>query len=221
MTITRERVRRVCRLAVRVAPAQMRDWADAMVREIEEIECDRAALKWASGCLRACIAQRARPTARLAGTLTRLALAVFCIVIASRFAGETAMLVAFKTERTEAFAALAPMVLGEDYLRFTPLLEALPVWQVGASALSTALFVGAAALIVLRRSAAGWAILAAALLNGAMSLAGRNSAPIHEVLTAEELRAYVQSLNVVFGIMLAVAAAMFLLTRRREDELIV
>ncbi len=65
----------LCTIAARLLPASRRSWADGMIAELAHTEDDPAALRFALGCLRAAISERARdPDTQLMAGLWAIAL---------------------------------------------------------------------------------------------------------------------------------------------------
>jgi hypothetical protein len=189
--------RRLCRLAVRIAPADMRDWAAAMVREIDEIEDPRTGLEWSLACLFSCIAQRLRPLLRGAATAARLAIAGYCFVVAGQMALE-----------------VAPRIVD----------GAAVTWRMGFWILAATLFGASAALLALKRAAAAWTATAATAITATNFLAALRSAPPLAVLSPDEIAMMSQERltgYAIIAVMSTATAAAFWLTRRPPDDLIV
>jgi hypothetical protein len=126
--------RRLCRLGQLIAPADMREWARAMTREIEEIDDPHAALQWATACFFSCVAQRVRTVLRIVAAAARFVLGGYCLVVSGQVAIQ-----------------LIQLIAGGE---ITP-------WKFAAW-LATALLFGATApLVALRRPAAAWTLGAA------------------------------------------------------------
>lgn len=112
--------RRLCRLGKLVAPADMREWAEGMSREIEEIDDERVALEWAAACALSCFGQRLRAVLRVAATAARFLLGGYCLVCCGQIALKSASLLsqgqatpgmtAFWLFVALLFAATAPLV---------------------------------------------------------------------------------------------------------------
>lgn len=207
---------RLCRCAVRLTPPPARDWADAMAREVDEIDDDRAAVSWAWGAFTACLGERIRSMAILM-TLLRLGLAGLCALFALGTALPAAMLLAYRTGATRWLEALAGAMPGDDYHRFIPLLDALPGWQLPAALVTIALYGVAGLLILFRRKAAAWA-LAVCLALAVASLAANHANPVFQhVFSPQELR----SDYVGLAMKAVVAAAAAWAVRPRRDERLV
>jgi hypothetical protein len=147
---TRALQRRLCSLCMRIAPADMREWAVAMVREIDEIEDAPAALEWAAQCLASCAVERFRAILRLAAVAARLALGGYCLVGGALTAIQIAGLVA--EGRT------AP-------------------WKIGSWLLIALLVAVTGPLLALRRPAAAWTLCAATAVMAGALLVGVGDAP--------------------------------------------
>ncbi len=126
--------RLLCRLGQRIVPADMREWAQGMTREIEEIDDERAALDWAAACFFSCVGQRLRAVLRVAAMAARFLLGGYCLVVAGQVAMEIVKLIAAG--------------------------EGAP-WTLGSWLLISLLFGATAPLVALRRRAAAWTLGAA------------------------------------------------------------
>jgi hypothetical protein len=152
----------LCRLGQTIAPADMRDWAEGMTREIEEIDDERAALEWAAACFLSCGAQRVRAVLRIAATAARFLLGGYCLVSCGQIVIKSVRLVS-EGRTTVGLTA---------FWLFVALLLA-----------------ATAALVALRRRAAAWtmgAVTAALAVNFTFNLAGLSG----EALSQEIVAAY-------------------------------
>lgn len=177
----------LCRIGQRIAPADMREWAEGMTREIEEIDDDRAALDWAAACFLSCVAQRLRAVLRIAATAARFLLGGYCLVVAGQVAIE---LVAQAGENQ-----MAP-------------------WRTGAWLLMAIFFGATAPLVALRRPAATWTLSAATAVMAAIFIVSivAVDGELAEAGSREILAAYA-----MVGTMLGLTGAAFWLTRRPAD----
>lgn len=123
--------RLLTRLGQHVAPRDMKEWAAAMAREIEEIDDPRAALDWAAACFVSCVAQRLRAVLRIAATGARFVLGGYCLVVAGQV----------------GLAIVKQIAQG----RADP-------WTLGSWLLIGVLFGATAPLVALRRRAAAWTL---------------------------------------------------------------
>ncbi len=216
MTATGAFARRLCRWAVLAAPHDRRDWAEAMAREVDEVDDDRAALGWAFGCFSACFVERMK-SMRTLMIAVRLALAGACALFAAGTALPAAMIMASRAGWTPGLEALDGATAGDDYRRLATLLENAPDWLLGSGLIAIALYLVAGVLIVLRRAIAPWVFAAVVVLAGA-TLAITHSGTLFEgVFSPAELRTDYVGL----ALKTVVAAAMFWAVRRRDERPIV
>jgi hypothetical protein len=207
--------RRLRRWAHAAAPADRRDWAEAMLRELDEVEDPRVALGWAWGCFAACLSERIESMRELM-IAARLVLAGACALFAASVAAPLGMILAWRAGNTSALEAMAGSLPGDDPGRFAALFAAVPDWLVWASAGSIALYVAAGLLIAFRQRSAPWVFLAV-LAAAAVTLQLNHMNPAFQgAFTPQELR----SDYVLLALKAAVAAAFFWAVRRAPERVI-
>jgi len=154
-------------LSTRVASHERRGWVRAMTRELDEIEGDAAALHWAAGCF-----------ATAAGTRIT---AMKILDLAPR------VLVGLLILHSGAQQALKPMMLGHRFDdtaeidRFTPWIEATPVWQVGLEWVCVGLYLASAVQLFRRRVSAA-VLFAAAFLLDVSDMAMMHAEPTYQAV---------------------------------------
>lgn len=185
----------LCRLSLRIASGEMREWAEGMVREIEEIEDPRAALEWAASCVLWCAAERLRPLLRPLAGAARLTLAACCLAIAIQMTLQ-----------------VAPRVLGGATV--TP--------RMGFWLLAAALFGATSLLVALRRGTAAWTAATATGITAALYLVALDAAR-DMILTPEQMamaaRERVTAIALI-ALMAVSTAGTFWLTRRSRNVVI-
>jgi hypothetical protein len=206
---------RLRRWTVAVAPPDRRAWAEAMVRELDEVADPRAALGWAWGCFSVCLGERIESMRELT-IAVRLALAGACALFAAAVATPLGMILAWRVGNTSALEAMEGTLPGDDAERFAPLFAAVPDWLIWSSLASIALYLAAGLLIVLRHKTAPWVFLAV-LIAAAVTLQANHMNPVfQDAFTPSEQR----SDYVLLALKAAVAAAFFWAARPREEKVV-
>lgn len=145
------------------------DWASAMRGELEGIEDDGAALRWAMGCLYAGYAERIAAAAFF-DTVVMRALLLFVITLEawSNFFA-TIVTIAYRSGHLGLPETVSGMMPGDDYRPFIPLMNAIP-WWVHVLWVSSALFyLGAAGHLFTRQRGLAFPLFTAGF---ALSIAG-------------------------------------------------
>lgn len=157
------------RLAIRLVAHAARvyggsPWGAAMQNELEHIEGDLDALRWAIGCVVASWVERTRVMDVLRAPAARavLALVIFTQVAAFLFA--TALTLAVRGGHLRLAAFLGSFTPGDDYRRFIPLMDATPWWIHTLWVAASAIFLVSAIALIRGRGAAFGAFAAAWLL---------------------------------------------------------
>jgi hypothetical protein len=116
------------RHARRALPPSRAKWADAIQRETEHLEDDWQALRWASGSVVAAYRERL-------GAMDLTALGAGRVIVMIIFAGlalrdffATLLTVAYRTGALGVAERLGRTTAGDDFRRFIPLMESVPVW---------------------------------------------------------------------------------------------
>jgi hypothetical protein len=140
--------------AMRVLPPDRSSWARAMRQEIDHIDSDRSALRWAVGCLLASYRERVRAMDPLQTPLARSILALVIGFEAFRAWFAPLMVLSYRLGNIGVTQALGGLTPGDDYRRFIPLMDTVPGWLLGIWMASGTLFLAAAWLLVRGRGSA-------------------------------------------------------------------
>jgi hypothetical protein len=154
--------------AARILPSVRSSWAEAMIREVEFIESDRAALAWAVGSVLASYAERVRSMNLIHTLWVSWMLAVLALWQALRMFFAPSLTIAYRLHELGIANALGARTPGDDYHRFIPLMDATPNWLLGIWVLSGLLCL-ATAWRLLRNRHGAYPFFVAALL---LQLAG-------------------------------------------------
>ncbi len=124
----RRLARALIQLGGRIAPSSRQDWARAMDAELDAVEGDGRALRWAAGCALTCAAERVGAMAVFRSPILRwlLILPLVGVGLSDLFA--PIMTLTYRQGWLGATAALGGMTPGDDYHRFIPLMTATPAW---------------------------------------------------------------------------------------------
>jgi hypothetical protein len=114
------------RHAASVMPSGTMDWGKAMQHELEAIEDDRVALRWAVGCVIA--GYNERLNSLLQAWYARLALACLIALLALREFFAPLLIFAYRMKYWGLAHFLGLRTAGEDYRRLAPVMDATPSW---------------------------------------------------------------------------------------------
>ncbi|HEX4637609.1 MAG TPA: hypothetical protein VH189_15600 [Rhizomicrobium sp.] len=139
--VPRQVANALMRHATWVMPSSDKAWGDAMQNEMQSIEEDREALRWAVGCLIASYGERT--LGLLHSRPARWTLASLTSLLAMREFFAPAMVMAYRLQDQWLLQLFGAQTAGHDYHRFTPLLETVPSWILMFWIVSGLLYVGA------------------------------------------------------------------------------
>ena len=139
--VPRQFANALMRHAARVMPSSDKAWGDAMRNEMQFIEEDGEALRWAVGCLITSYGERT--LCLLHSRPVRWTLAGLTSLLAMREFFAPAMVMAYRLQSQGPLQLLGAQTAGHDYHRFTPLLETVPSWILMFWIVSGLLYVGA------------------------------------------------------------------------------
>lgn len=150
-----------------VLPPDRAPWADAMERELQHIESDAEALRWAAGCVVAGCVERSRAMDFINSGFVRVVLMLLIAgqVLSMLFA--TVMTVAYRLHLLGIASFLGGFTPGDDYRRFIPLMDATPWWLHGLCVAASVLF-AVSAWQLLRNCRQAFPLFAAAWVLGAI-----------------------------------------------------
>lgn len=163
------------RHAARVLPASRSDWAQAMRSELDHIESDVDAIRWAIGCMLAGYVERSRIMHLLDTGIARaiLTLALATQVLSFLFA--TVLTLAWRLHYLGLAAFLGSFTPGDDYRRFIPLMDSIP-WWIHAMWVSASILFFASAWQLIRKQPSAFLIFACGwILGTAGNLIGQAS----------------------------------------------
>ena len=112
------------RHASHVMPSK--DWGEAMQAELDVIEDDREALRWAAGCVYA--GYNERLNAVLQTWYARSALACLIALLALREFFAPLLILSYRMKYWGLAHLLGLRTAGEDYRRLIPVMDATPSW---------------------------------------------------------------------------------------------
>jgi hypothetical protein len=112
--------------AAYVMPFRKMDWGKAMQNELEAIDDDRVALRWAFGCVIAGYSERLN--ALLQAWYARSALACLIALLALREFFAPLLIFAYRMKYPGLTHFLGLRTAGDDYHRLIPVLDATPAW---------------------------------------------------------------------------------------------
>jgi hypothetical protein len=207
----RRAARALARHGAHMLPAEHADWGRAMQSEIDHIGDDAAALRWAFGCLWAGYCVRSADMSKAFIRAARWALAGVIALYALAQLPVLLMVIGYKTGDAGLAASMDGATAGDNYERFTALMDQMTPLQVSAAALHIALYLAAASALAL-----GWRrvplLLAGALaLEVTGKLAMQNLPARAEIFTPRELTMDIAQL----GVIAVVGAAAFWLMSRQ------
>ncbi len=114
------------RHAARVVPPDKLNWGEAMLNELQAIDDDRVALRWALGCVIAGYWERTN--AMLPSWYARSALACLIALLALREFFAPLLIFAYRTQNLGLAHFLGLRTAGDDYRRLIPVMDATPGW---------------------------------------------------------------------------------------------
>jgi hypothetical protein len=114
------------RCAARIMPVARADWSAAMESELQEIEDDGVALRWALGC--AAAGCRERASAILQTWYFRSGLGLLIALLALRELFAPLLIFAYRMNYLGLAHFLGLRTAGDDYRRLIPLMDATPAW---------------------------------------------------------------------------------------------
>ncbi len=161
-TIFRRMACWIARRAASLLSERRSTWAEAMLREVDSIESDPAALAWAAGCAIAAVVEKARAMALLQGRFVAWALALMALWQAVVMAFAPAMTAAYRLHQPGLASILGGATPGDDFHRFIPLMQATPLWLLSLWSAS-AVFYLMAAWRLLRNEIGAFELVACAL----------------------------------------------------------
>ena len=110
--------------AARIMPRG--DWGKAMQNELQAIDDDHVALRWAFGCVIAGYGERM--SVMLQTWYARSALACLIVLLALREFFAPLLIFAYRTQHLGLAHFLGLRTAGDDYRRLIPLMDATPAW---------------------------------------------------------------------------------------------
>jgi hypothetical protein len=180
MSIEKRLALRLVRHAAYVLPGPLASWGAAMRHEIEYIEPNFEALKWAVGCVSTSYIRRLASINVVKITLIRWLLAVFIAswAIDDLFAAHWFYL------KTAGWLGLR--VKKHDYLQYMSALNALPTWIIVLDGASGLLYIAAAYCLMRKKISSTWVLLAGTALSCTACVGGLILV-CHSVLSADGL----------------------------------
>lgn len=124
--LRRRFARVLARHAAQVMPRSTLRWDQAMQNELEAIEDDQMALRWAFGCVKAGYWERANRA--LQTWYARAALACLIALLALREFFAPLMILAYRMQYRGLARFLGLRTAGHDYRRLISVMDATPVW---------------------------------------------------------------------------------------------
>ena len=125
-TLCRHMAKALMRHAARIMPAREKNWGEAMQNELQVIEDDQVALRWAAGCAIAGYSERMN--AVLQTWYARSALACVIALLALRELFAPLLIFAYRMKYFELAHFLGLRTAGDDYRRLIPVMDAIPSW---------------------------------------------------------------------------------------------
>jgi hypothetical protein len=127
MTQARRRIARaLLRHAAQIMPPGDMHWGLAMQNELEVIDDDQEALRWAMGCVKAGYWERSN--AMLQTWYARAALACVIALLALREFFAPLLIFSYRMKYWELAHFLGLRTAGDDYRRLIPVMDATPSW---------------------------------------------------------------------------------------------
>jgi len=123
-TLRRRIAKALMRHVAQVMPSKQ--WGAAMRNEVEAIEDDRVALRWAMGCVVAGYSERMN--AMLQTWYFRSALACLIVLLALREFFAPLLIFAYRMEYLGLAHFLGLRTAGDEYRRLIPVMDATPSW---------------------------------------------------------------------------------------------
>jgi hypothetical protein len=159
MSIEKRLALSLVRHAAYVLPSPLASWGAAMRHEIEYIEPNFEALKWAVGCVSTSCIRRIASINVVKITLVRWLLAVFIAswAIDDLFAARLFYL------KTAGWLGLR--LETHDYTQYMSALNVLPTWIILLDGASGLLYIAAAYCLMRRRFSSTWVLLAGTVLS--------------------------------------------------------
>jgi len=152
MSFVREVSRALVSHGRAVMPESRRFWAAGMANELDRIEEDGAALRWALGGVMTAYLERVSEFFGSAPVRGLLLLPLLFEVMQSVFA--QTMTLAWRLGATPMLGVMGEQTPGGDYHRFIPLLELVPDWYVWAGFVAGGLVLAAGVQLIRRRPSA-------------------------------------------------------------------
>jgi hypothetical protein len=152
MSFAREVSRVLVNHARAVMPESRAFWATGLANELNHIENDGAALRWAMGGVMTAYLEMASEVFGSAPIRGLLMLPLLFEVMQAVFA--QTMTLAWRLGATSVLRVMGAQTPGDDYHRFIPLLQLVPNWYMAAGFMAGALVLASAVQLVRRRSSA-------------------------------------------------------------------
>jgi hypothetical protein len=133
-----------------VMPRSRGFWAAGLANELDHIEDDGAALRWAMGGVVTAYLERASAVFGSAPVRGLLLLPLLFEGMQAVFA--QTMTLAWRLGATGVLGVMGAQTPGDDYHRFIPLLQLVPDWYVASGFVAGALVLASAVQLVRRRS---------------------------------------------------------------------
>ena len=143
-------------IAMQLSPRERGEWTQAMCREVEEIPCDREALRWALGCLQASCYERLKSMKPTESWVVRWGMALWISLLAIDALFYAGITLAYKLGLyTEHY----------PYPQNVPLIEVTPLWEPTLVLIAGMVFLLAIVLILRRSRVALGAVVAPFIIN--------------------------------------------------------
>jgi len=152
MSLARNVSRALVTHAQMMMPKSRAFWATGMANEMDHIDDDGAALRWAMGGVMTAYLEMASNLFGSAPMRGLLLLPLLFEVIQAIFA--QTMTLAWRLGASGVLGVMGAQTPGDDYHRFIPLLQLVPDWYVAAGFVAGALVVASAVQLVRRRPSA-------------------------------------------------------------------
>lgn len=136
--------------ATRLSPPNRQVWTRAMAAEQSCIENNVEALRWAAGCLYACLLTQFRDGALLSHRLVRWGIALWAAYQAENNLCTALALISYKLHNPGLAAFVARWCAGDDLPSLYPIFNAVSAWEICLALVATALY-GVAAVLLVRR----------------------------------------------------------------------
>jgi len=152
MSVAREVSRALVSHAQMVMPESLAFWSAGMANEVDHIEDDGAALRWAAGGVMMSYLERASAVFGSGPVRGLLILPLLFEVMQAVFA--QTMTIAWRLDAKSVLKAMGAQTPGDDYHRFIPLLQLVPDWYLVSGFFAGALVLASAVQLVRRRRSA-------------------------------------------------------------------